>query len=129
MLVIPYVLQPGRFGLGLYAAIPLLKNTIVYREQPGFLMVVPETTLNTWTQEARDRFLTHAYRGQGRWRLTDAYYFNADDSRFMNHEDHPSLISMEEGAIYVTARDLDIGEELTCDYREFAQRGDSCFDF
>jgi len=61
--------------------------------------------------------------------LEDAYYFNADDSRFMNHDEHPSLMAQQEGRLYVASRDIQANEELTCDYRDFAIQGDSCFDF
>jgi len=42
MLLISYVLKPGIHGLGLYANDFIPKETVVYQEEPGFLMVITE---------------------------------------------------------------------------------------
>jgi len=41
----------------------------------------------------------------------------ADDARFMNHSENPSCL--DEGETTSAKRDIQAGEELTCDYRTF----------
>jgi len=43
-----------------------------------------------------------------------------DNARYMNHSSHPNLL--EAGACHefnIAARDIEAGEELTCDYHQF----------
>jgi len=129
MLLIPYTLQAGPFGLGLHTVNPLMAGEVVYRMVPALLLTLSDEAVRQWPQEVQERFRRHAYRGQGPDRLTDAFYYNADDSRFMNHAPTPSLRAIGQGQVYVAARDLPAGAELTCDYADFAQRGEACFNF
>jgi hypothetical protein len=67
---------------------------------------------------AQDFFRHYAYRplaDEGVW------YLNGDFAKFMNHSDHPNIQSTSDatGGHDVALRDIEIGEELTADYREF----------
>jgi hypothetical protein len=44
-----------------------------------------------------------------------------DDARFFNHEDEPTCRDFPDldGGTTVAARDIELGEELTCDYASF----------
>ena len=66
------------------------------------------------------------------WRInkkTNKYILCADDARFFNHSDNPTCIDSDsipdEEGIDVAARDLESGEELTCNYKVF----DASFDY
>jgi len=63
--------------------------------------------------EAFARFLdTYGYLAEG-----IGLVVNLDNARYMNHADEPNLIERD-GANFAN-RDIEIGEELTCDYRVF----------
>lgn len=52
-----------------------------------------------------------------------AYIYSIDDSRFLNHSSHPNNdclpVESEVELCNVSNRDIQIGEELTIDYRTF----------
>lgn len=50
-------------------------------------------------------------KGSQEWRL------GFDNDRFMNHSDNPNIID-KDGKV-VVGRDIQAGEEITCDYRVF----------
>jgi len=53
---------------------------------------------------------------------------NVDNSRFMNHSDTPNTFEMDNGNI-VSTQDINIGNELTCDYNKFNHNNDFCGQF
>ncbi len=46
----------------------------------------------------------------------DTYVCGLDGDQFMNHSDDPNIRRI--GVEWVTCRDIVIGDEITCDYRE-----------
>ena len=76
----------------------------------------------------RETVLKYSYRGRGSRRLTGAMYYCADDSRFMNHAAAPSTLWQPQADVYVAARDLPAGTELTCDYADFCEPQDCEFE-
>lgn len=52
------------------------------------------------------------------YKNNDKYFLNLDNSRFMNHSETPTLVMLENGS-YISSKDLYIGDELTCNYKEF----------
>jgi SET domain-containing protein len=42
-----------------------------------------------------------------------------DHSKHMNHSAEPNLLDLENGYKNVAARDIAVGEELTCNYYDF----------
>ncbi len=108
-------------GIGLFANQFIPKGTLVQKFMPGFDLIIPESEIQKLSKPAREQFLKYAYKNKdGR------YILCFDDTRFLNHSSNPNLISnnpVEE--IDIAARDIETGEELTVDYREF----DEDFDY
>jgi hypothetical protein len=58
--------------------------------------------------------------------LQDGVYFvpnygidAIDKSYFVNHSREPNLISIDDGESFIAAYDIEVGEELTADYRKY----------
>jgi SET domain-containing protein len=129
IVVAHYVATSAIAGAGLFTAEAIAKGTVVYRENARFLQVIADTEIAALPPAAREALRKYSYRGKGRWRLTDAVYFCADDSRFMNHADAPNLVPVDDGEVYIAACDIAAHTELTCDYAAFSELADCCFDF
>ena len=58
---------------------------------------------------------------------TGCYINCGDNAKYINHSDNPNIISVFDDTSEVdnsiAARGIAIGEELTLDYRSFAQEG------
>ncbi|WP_407193269.1 SET domain-containing protein [Bradyrhizobium sp. STM 3566] len=118
MLIIETILKPDQFGgIGLFSATPLTKGTLVWIHNPLVdITVTPEQyqTLAPTFQALLDK---HAYPRD--YKADDGVIeYNADNARFMNHSSHPNTYQDDHGRIF-TARDIQYGEELTCDYLSF----------
>jgi SET domain-containing protein len=105
-------------GIGLFAAAFILKGTPTWMFLEGFDLRLPEAILDRLSDPARDQFLKYSYFDPKH----ASYELCSDDARFFNHSDTPNTRStqLETGEeVDVASRDIDQGEELTCDYRTF----------
>ena len=108
-------------GIGLFADQFIAKGTLVQKFMPGFDLIIPESEIQKLSEPAREQFLKYAYKNKD-----GQYILCFDDTRFLNHSDNPNLISndpVEE--IDIAAKDIQKGEELTVNYKEF----DADFDY
>lgn len=88
---------------------------------PGFDLVISEGETQKLSEPAREQFLKYAYKIKN-----GQYILCFDDTRFLNHSDNPNLISNDPTEeIDIAARDIQKGEELTVNYKEF----DADFDY
>lgn len=110
-------------GVGLFLAEPIKKGTITWEFIEGFDQAIDEDTLKSLSLDSRQYIEKYGYLSK----KSGLYVICYDDSRFMNHSDSPTT----EGAypsthhlegVDIAARDLEIGEELTCDYKTFEAR-------
>ena len=106
-------------GLGLFAAEPIRKGTIVWKFTPGLDIVMRPEDLSGWPREVRDFFGHYAYLSK----RTRRYVLHADNARFQNHSDTPNLLSVPVSGqvedLDIAYRDIACGEELTTNYRDF----------
>ncbi|WP_316397965.1 SET domain-containing protein [Bradyrhizobium sp. 33ap4] len=123
MLIVETILKPDHFGgIGLFSATLLPKGTLVWIHNPIVdIAVTPEQyeALPPTFQALLDK---HAYP---RDRDVDdgVVEYNADNARFMNHSSQPNTYQDDHCRIFA-ARDVQPGEELTCDYLSFDPRCD-----
>lgn len=132
MLFVPYELTTGPHGLSLHVTRWIPKGEIVYHRQARFLLAVPSSEIARWPLDVKNQFMRHAYRAKSSASSAeeaDVFVYIADDSRFMNHSDTPSVVSIDDHGIYQASCDLHPGDELTWDYAVFAKRGEACFNF
>ncbi|WGR72846.1 MULTISPECIES: SET domain-containing protein [unclassified Bradyrhizobium] len=123
VLIVETILKPDQFGgIGLFAATLLPKGALIWVHNPLVdIAVTPEQyeSLPRTFQALLDK---HAYPRD--LDVDDGVLeYNADNARFMNHSSQPNTYQDDHCRIF-TARDVQPGEELTCDYLSFDPRCD-----
>lgn len=106
-------------GIGLFADEFIPKGTYIWRFKTGFDIRVNEDYPDSLPGPAKAFFQTYAYQNP----KTKKYVLCSDNSRFFNHSNTPNTHCVkdpeDEETADVAARDIEPGEELTVDYREF----------
>ena len=102
-------------GIGLFADELIPKGKCIWKFKEGFGKDYPDTLEGA----AKSFFSTYAYQNP----TTLNYVLCADNARFFNHSDTPNTDCLnnpdDEDTMDVATRDIQIGEELTIDYRKF----------
>ena len=106
-------------GIGIFADQLIPKGSVVWKFQYPDLKVDTSELVKMDTP-AKDQFLNYSYLSE----KTNKYILCFDDARFFNHQDAPNCIDTvssdgEEEGLTVAARDIQKGEELTCNYNDF----------
>lgn len=117
MLLVETTLGPSPLhGIGLFAAQRIPKGALVWRYDPSLDRKVSAVALTGLSEAARRQVLHYAYRSKE----SGVYVLCGDDARFFNHSDTPNVTDdpSEEGEV-ISARDIEVGEELVCDYGTF----------
>ncbi len=120
MLVVKTILAPSAIeGLGLFAGQHIPKGTIVWQFVPGVDALFDTAEIEKLPEITQDICRRYAYYDQENGK----YVLCADDARFENHSEDPNTTGVyPEGnpfGIDVATRDIQEGEEITCDYRSF----------
>lgn len=106
-------------GIGLFADQFITKGDYIWRFKKNFDIRVNKDYPNTLPEVAKDYFERYAYQNNE----TLNYILCSDDARFFNHSDTPNTNCVkdpeDEETANIAARDIQPGEELTIDYREF----------
>jgi len=103
MLIVKTRIAPSAIqGIGLFAMEFIPKGTVIWEFTPGFDAYVKAEDVHRLPLPAKFQMLKYCHRDQ----VTGHYVLCADDARYFNHSE-------------VAARDIQPGEELTCDYRLF----------
>ena len=115
MLIIPTYLAPSRLhGLGVFTRGPVKAGSVVSRFMPPFDIEFPEELFRALTPAEQAYLRQFAYRS----RFTQLFVLTGDPHRVMNHEETANLgMHPDCTACNVALRDIEPGEELTCDYR------------
>jgi len=118
VLLVKTYLAPSRIhGIGIFAAEPIQKGTVVWRLEPAIDIDLTEDEVEKLSPPAREQIRKYTYLDLVRRKLV----LCGDDARFFNHEDEPSCHDFpdSDGGTTVAARDIELGEELPCDYASF----------
>ena len=111
--------QSAIHGIGIFAAQFIPAGTPTWRFTPGIDAALHPEVLDRIPHPAREQFMTYAYLDI----RTGLYVLCADDARFMNHSADPAVQGDYQSesvfGIDLAARDLEPGDELTCDYTTF----------
>lgn len=129
MFVVPYKLDKGEYGIGVFAVEAVPKGVVVYDAVRLFQHTVPKEVVALLSKGMQDKMQIYGYTGVGDHRLHEAVYYDGDDSRFFNHSDDPSLVYNSETEEYTASRKIKAGEEFTIDYADVCVRGELCFAF
>lgn len=99
-------------GLGCFSAQDVARGELVWRFDEGLDVVVPASELDSLPLTTREFLKTYGYV------LDGTVVLCGDHARHMNHSAKPNVIEIDDGS-NVAARDIAVGEELTCDYFSF----------
>lgn len=118
MLFVETYLAPSDIdGIGLFAAEDIRSGTVIWRLVPGFDVIVDEVELRKMPDTARQFMFKYASLSK----QLGKYVLSADDDRFTNHSYTPNRVDVVERAgeevVSIAAYDIQVGEELTEDYR------------
>ncbi|NUP95335.1 MAG: SET domain-containing protein [Planctomycetaceae bacterium] len=112
MLLVDARIGPSRIhGLGLIAQAPIAKGTVVWRLEPTFDVVIPESQLAQLSLAARRALAYYAVFDIEK----RVFILSSDDDRFTNHADDPNCSFHGEQR---ASRAIAAGEEITVNYRE-----------
>ena len=119
MLLVKTKLGPSTIhGIGLFADEFIAKGTRYWEVTEGWDRRFAREDIEKLPRPAAALMLKHTYtdKHDGLCVLCD------DDARFVNHADDPNTIEVHAAgrpAFSAAARDIEPGEEITCDYRTF----------
>lgn len=104
------------YGIGLFADQFIPKGTLVWKFQNGFDLTLSKAQFAELSLLAQEQVLNYCYFNP----KTDTYVVCSDDARFFNHSDDPNVSSgPDDDHLDVALRDIEIGEELTQNYKNF----------
>jgi len=114
MLRVPTVVAPSPIeGVGLFATHPIAAGTVIWEFTPGVDWRIPVQEFERFPEPYRSWLHRYVYREP-----TGFYVLCGDNGKFMNHSFDPNCDDLE-GPYTIARRDIEAGEELTCDYRLF----------
>jgi hypothetical protein len=109
-------------GLGVFAAENIRAGTLVWKFIPNIDAVIEERIFNSYPDSVQSYLRKYAYFDKKLLK----YIICGDDARFVNHSTDPNTVGIYpsnfEGYMYgidVAIKDINIGEEITCDYSGF----------
>ncbi|MBF0561154.1 MAG: SET domain-containing protein [Alphaproteobacteria bacterium] len=108
-----YISASSIHGIGLFAAEPIPKGTVIWRFDERIDRRFTRAERNELPQPTLSFITTYSYPEVVGG---DVYLLDGDHARFMNHSDNPNT-DCEKDTISI--RDIAYGEELLCDYRQF----------
>jgi SET domain-containing protein len=120
MLLVKTKLDVSRIhGIGLFADCFIAKDTVIWKFNRLIDLVFTSEQIEELAEEAREQIRKYSYRDIH----SGLYVLCGDDARFFNHFEDPNCLdtyhSHEKEGITFACRDIDSGEELTCDYGLF----------
>lgn len=122
MILVKSKLGPSKIhGTGLFAEEFIPKGTKIWEFIKGFDLSITKDEFSKLSKPAQDDVLNYAYINK----RTGNYILCSDDSRFFNHQENPNVECLyleddpNKDVVCFAKRDIEVGEELTCDYREF----------
>jgi uncharacterized protein len=118
LLVDTEVKESGIHGLGCFTKEKISKGSVVWKFDPSLDQRIPAENLSDFPGPVQKFLNTYGYFEifNGKKMIV----LCADNSRHMNHDDQPNLLEGGQNCeLNIAARDIEIGEELTCNYKEF----------
>jgi len=118
MFIVRTSLRPSSIqGLGCFAEEPIKQGQVVWQFDPRLDLRIPISELSRYPSAIQEHFLIYTYveiyDGQ------EVMVYCADLSKHVNHSDTPNLFDTPDNLNETAVRDIDIGEELTCNYYSF----------
>lgn len=99
-------------GLGLFAGEKIFKGQTVWANSDCSEIIYTEEQFALLPKQFKENVKKYIYKCGGK------YHLNLDDSRHYNHSDNANTTETSDGN-YIATMDIESGDELTCNYREF----------
>jgi SET domain-containing protein len=106
-----YIAKSKIHGMGVFSAEAIKAGSIVWEYNSVLDIKIPEDALVGLPQHVVDRIKTHSEY----FPAERHFILGTDGDYYMNHCGNPNLV--DGGDRMFAARDIAMGEELTCDYR------------
>jgi len=111
MLLVENFIGPSNIhGLGVFAARPIKKGELVWEFNQVIDRLIKPEDLAGLPEHVVKMIYTHAEF----FADTGCFVLSGDGDAFMNHSESSNLI--DRGTQMFAARDIEAGEEITCDY-------------
>jgi SET domain-containing protein len=105
-----FLKHSGSHGIGLFADEFIAKGSIIF-EEDDFTLTITDEQFNKMNSDQKQFIEHYAYKQFGIFKCS------VDNDRFMNHSDDPNVDDTQYTDKSVASRDIQKGEEITCDYR------------
>lgn len=115
LLVNTYVGASAIEGIGVFAAEPIAKGTLIWKLEPDFDRLIPVETYEATPPYLKAFLDRYAYPSPDQ---PGFIVYEVDNGRFMNHSETPNTDFSDSGGA-TTIRDIAAGEEITCNYGDF----------
>ncbi|MBP7846391.1 MAG: SET domain-containing protein [Candidatus Pacebacteria bacterium] len=103
-------------GIGLFADEFIKEGTVVWEYNPKFDLLYSKEEIEHLPVAFQEQLHKYSYLDKDYGK----YLLCGDDARFFNHSDDPNCLdSVSDEDVTIAARDIQKGEELTCNYRVF----------
>jgi SET domain-containing protein len=105
-------------GIGLYADEFIAEGTVIWKFNQVIDIWLRREDIDALSCASREQIEKYSYRAQH----TGLYALCGDDARFFNHSADPNCFDVchsIEVDLTIAGRDINPGEELTCDYALF----------
>ena len=106
-------------GIGVFADEFIAKGTPTWKFTPGLDQLLSREVVEAIAEPMKSALLRYSYLD----RKTGLYIYCLDNARFVNHSDDANTKGdYPDNDIFgrdIATRDIQPGEEITCDYREF----------
>lgn len=119
LLINNYVGKSEIDGVGVFAAEPIARGTVIWRFDAEFDRLIPVERYLSAEPLVKQLLDRYAYPSPDR---PGFIVYETDNGRFMNHADDPNSDFSDEGGARAT-RDIAAGEEITCNYNVFFEGG------
>lgn len=113
-----FLQQAGNKGIGLFAKENIKANDVIWQRNTDFDKVFYDVShCNDILKELIETYATLEFNNN--------LYLCVDNARFMNHSNTPNLTIIKNENLLVIQMlakvDINIGDEITCDYREICE--------
>lgn len=103
-------------GMGCFANQKIKAGELVWQFDPRVDIRLPAEEVKNLPEAAQAFFKIYAYWEEHEGK--SVVVLCADHAKYTNHSEQPNVI-MGEGDTTIAARDIEVGEELTCNYYLF----------
>lgn len=118
MFLVHTSLRPSSIqGLGCFAEEPIKKGQVVWQFEPRLDIRIPMNDLSGFPLVIQEHFRIYTYVEMSDGQ--EVMVYSADLSKHMNHSDSPNLYDSPDNLQEIALRDIEVGEELTCNYYSF----------